>query len=53
MILTSVSSESMRSFIKQNNLPLTLTGSSFDGVSVNDVIFSGRTAAEGLLGTVV
>ncbi|XP_074538692.1 protoporphyrinogen oxidase [Halichoeres trimaculatus] len=45
--------ESLRSFIKENNLPLTLTGSSFDGVSVNDVIFSGRTAAEKLLGAAV
>uniref|UniRef100_UPI0037E9B97B protoporphyrinogen oxidase n=1 Tax=Semicossyphus pulcher TaxID=241346 RepID=UPI0037E9B97B len=45
--------ESMRSFIKNNNLPLSLIGSSYDGVSVNDVIFSGRTAAEELLGAVV
>ncbi|XP_054477472.1 protoporphyrinogen oxidase [Anoplopoma fimbria] len=44
--------ESMRSFIRENNLPLSLIGSSYDGVSVNDVIFSGRTAAEQLLGTV-
>ncbi|GLD70814.1 protoporphyrinogen oxidase isoform X1 [Lates japonicus] len=43
--------ESMRSFIKENNLPLSLIGSSYDGVSVNDVIFSGRTAVEELLGT--
>ncbi|XP_008296953.1 protoporphyrinogen oxidase [Stegastes partitus] len=43
--------ESMRSFIRENNLPLSLTGSSYDGVSVNDVIFSGRTAVEELLGT--
>ncbi|XP_041648392.1 protoporphyrinogen oxidase [Cheilinus undulatus] len=45
--------ESMRSFIKKNNLPLSLIGSSFDGVSVNDVIFSGRRAVEELLGAVV
>ncbi|XP_071325638.1 protoporphyrinogen oxidase isoform X1 [Trachinotus anak] len=43
--------ESMRSFIKKNNLSLSLIGSSYDGVSVNDVIFSGRTAVEELLGT--
>ncbi|TWW79960.1 protoporphyrinogen oxidase isoform X2 [Takifugu flavidus] len=42
--------ESMRNFIKKENLPLSLIGSSYDGVSVNDVIFSGRTAAEELLG---
>lgn len=46
-------SESMRSFIKKENLPLSLIGSSYDGVSVNDVIFSGRTAAEELLGAKV
>ncbi|CAI5678357.1 unnamed protein product [Oreochromis niloticus] len=45
--------ESMRGFIKNNNLALSLTGSCYDGVSVNDVIFSGRTAVEELLGTVV
>uniref|UniRef100_A0A667YEP0 Protoporphyrinogen oxidase n=1 Tax=Myripristis murdjan TaxID=586833 RepID=A0A667YEP0_9TELE len=43
--------ESMRSYIKKNLLPLSLAGSCYDGVSVNDVIISGRTAAEGLLGT--
>uniref|UniRef100_A0A8C6L167 Protoporphyrinogen oxidase n=1 Tax=Nothobranchius furzeri TaxID=105023 RepID=A0A8C6L167_NOTFU len=42
--------ESMRSFIKKKNLSLSLIGSSFDGVSVNDVIFSGRTAVEDLFG---
>uniref|UniRef100_A0A3Q3VYM4 Protoporphyrinogen oxidase n=1 Tax=Mola mola TaxID=94237 RepID=A0A3Q3VYM4_MOLML len=41
----------MRSFIKKNNLPLSLIGSSYEGVSVNDVVFSGRTAVEELLGT--
>uniref|UniRef100_A0A8C7ZIT2 Protoporphyrinogen oxidase n=1 Tax=Oryzias sinensis TaxID=183150 RepID=A0A8C7ZIT2_9TELE len=40
--------ESMRSFIRSRNLPLSLVGSSFDGVSVNDVIFSGRAAVEEL-----
>lgn len=42
--------ESMRSFIRENNLSLSLIGSSYDGVAVNDVIFSGRTAVEELLG---
>ncbi|XP_019735518.1 protoporphyrinogen oxidase [Hippocampus comes] len=42
--------ESMRSFIKNNSLPLSLTGSSYDGVAVNDVIYSARTAVEELLG---
>uniref|UniRef100_A0A3B3X0R2 Amine oxidase domain-containing protein n=1 Tax=Poecilia mexicana TaxID=48701 RepID=A0A3B3X0R2_9TELE len=38
------------SFIKNNNLLLSLIGSAYDGVSVNDVIFSGRTAVAELLG---
>ncbi|XP_028985391.1 protoporphyrinogen oxidase isoform X2 [Betta splendens] len=42
--------ESSRSFIKEKNLSLSLIGSSYDGVSVNDVIFSGRTAVQDLLG---
>ncbi|MED6279200.1 hypothetical protein CHARACLAT_032048 [Characodon lateralis] len=40
----------MRGFIKNNNLALSLIGSAYDGVSVNDVIFSGRTAVAELLG---
>lgn len=47
----SVFADLMRSFIKKNNLPLSLIGSSYEGVSVNDVVFSGRTAVEELLGT--
>ncbi|XP_008322068.1 protoporphyrinogen oxidase [Cynoglossus semilaevis] len=43
--------ESMCSFIKDNNLSLSLVGASFNGVSINDVIFSGRTAVDELLGT--
>ncbi|KAA8591976.1 hypothetical protein FQN60_017350, partial [Etheostoma spectabile] len=43
--------ESMRRFIRENNLSLSLIGASYDGVSVNDVIFNGRTAVEQLLGT--
>uniref|UniRef100_A0A673MDE9 Protoporphyrinogen oxidase n=1 Tax=Sinocyclocheilus rhinocerous TaxID=307959 RepID=A0A673MDE9_9TELE len=42
--------EKMRQYISNHNLPLTLAGASYDGVSVNDVIFSGRTAAEGRIG---
>ncbi|XDV40736.1 hypothetical protein PO909_009754 [Leuciscus waleckii] len=42
--------EKMRQYISNHNLPLTLVGASYDGVSVNDVIFSGRTAAQGLVG---
>lgn len=45
-------SETMRQYISDHALPLTLAGASFDGVSVNDVIFSGRTAAEGLVGKI-
>lgn len=44
--------EMMRQYISDHALPLTLAGASFDGVSVNDVIFSGRTAAEGLVGKI-
>ncbi|KAL0984974.1 hypothetical protein UPYG_G00151310 [Umbra pygmaea] len=44
--------EIMRKYIKFHNLPLTLAGSSYDGVAVNDVIFSGRMAAESLVGKV-
>lgn len=42
--------EKMRKYLQEKTLPLTLAGSSYDGVSVNDVIFSGRTAAERLVG---
>ncbi|XP_072317270.1 protoporphyrinogen oxidase [Eucyclogobius newberryi] len=41
--------ELMRGFISDTKLPLSLVGSSYDGVSVNDVIFSGRTAVDMLL----
>ncbi|KAG7273954.1 hypothetical protein CRUP_021238, partial [Coryphaenoides rupestris] len=40
--------ESMRRYIAEKNLPLSLAGSSYDGVSVNDVIYSGRRAADSL-----
>ncbi|KAM3613712.1 uncharacterized protein V6R79_004039 [Siganus canaliculatus] len=41
---------SMQTFIRKNNLPLSLIGSSYNGVSVNDVIYNARTAVEKLLG---
>uniref|UniRef100_A0A8C5DA73 Protoporphyrinogen oxidase n=1 Tax=Gouania willdenowi TaxID=441366 RepID=A0A8C5DA73_GOUWI len=43
--------ELMRDLIRQSNMQLSLTGSSYDGAAVNDVIFSARTAAANLLGT--
>uniref|UniRef100_A0A3B3U3D5 Protoporphyrinogen oxidase-like n=1 Tax=Poecilia latipinna TaxID=48699 RepID=A0A3B3U3D5_9TELE len=46
----TLSENTMRAFIKNNNLLLSLIGSAYDGVSVNDVIFSGRTAVAELLG---
>ncbi|MBN3304685.1 PPOX oxidase, partial [Amia calva] len=42
--------ENIRQYINHHDLPLTLAGASYDGVSVNDVIHSGRTAVEGFLG---
>ncbi|KAI1894786.1 hypothetical protein AGOR_G00119330 [Albula goreensis] len=44
--------ENIRHYIDQHKLPLNLTGASYDGVSVNDVIFSGRKSAESLVGEV-
>ncbi|CAL8248388.1 unnamed protein product [Lota lota] len=44
--------ECMRRYISEKNLPLSLVGSSYDGVSVNDVINSGRVAVERLLGPI-
>lgn len=43
-------SESMRSFLEEQQLPLSLIGSSYEGVSVNDVIFNARKAVDELLG---
>ncbi|XP_073342400.1 protoporphyrinogen oxidase [Pagrus major] len=45
--------ETMCNFIKEKNLSLSLIGSSYGGVSVNDVIFNGRSAVEELLGAKV
>ncbi|KAG9335420.1 hypothetical protein JZ751_004742 [Albula glossodonta] len=44
--------ENIRHYIDQHKLPLSLTGASYDGVSVNDVIFSGRKSVESLVGEV-
>ncbi|VVC93571.1 unnamed protein product [Leptidea sinapis] len=35
--------DSIREYIENNNLPISLVGSSYDGVGVNDVIFSAKT----------
>lgn len=36
----------IKSYITENHLPLSLVGSSYNGVGVNDVILSARRAAE-------
>lgn len=38
----------IREYIRQNQLPLSLCGASYDGVGINDVILSARRAVEGL-----
>ncbi|KAK6469910.1 protoporphyrinogen oxidase-like isoform X1 [Huso huso] len=42
--------DKIRQYLGQHSLPLSLVGSSYQGVSVNDVIFSSKTAVERLLG---
>ncbi|XP_072572666.1 protoporphyrinogen oxidase isoform X1 [Paramormyrops kingsleyae] len=44
--------ERIRNYISHHGLPLTVAGASYDGVSVNDVIFSGKKAAENLVGNI-
>ncbi|CAL8288913.1 unnamed protein product [Merluccius merluccius] len=44
--------ECMRRYIAEKSLPLSLAGACYDGVSVNDVIYSGRMAVENLLGPI-
>ncbi|XP_070806816.1 protoporphyrinogen oxidase isoform X1 [Pituophis catenifer annectens] len=44
--------ESATSQLKQHNLPLSLAGASYAGVSVNDCIFSAQTAVAQLVGGV-
>lgn len=43
-------SESMRSFLEERQLALSLIGSSYEGVSVNDVIYNAGTVVDALLG---
>uniref|UniRef100_A0A336KLR4 Protoporphyrinogen oxidase n=1 Tax=Culicoides sonorensis TaxID=179676 RepID=A0A336KLR4_CULSO len=38
----------IRDYIKENNLPLSVCGASYDGVGVNDVILSAREAAKAI-----
>lgn len=38
--------EKVREYIKRNNLPISLVGSSYDGVGINDVILSAKTQVE-------
>ncbi|PSN29274.1 Protoporphyrinogen oxidase [Blattella germanica] len=40
--------ERIKAYICRHNLPLSIVGASYDGVSVNDVILSARTAVESL-----
>ena len=39
------------SYIRDNKLPLSLIGSSYEGVSVNDCIYNARLAVEAVTGT--
>jgi oxygen-dependent protoporphyrinogen oxidase len=41
--------ERIKAYVNNNNLPLSLVGASYDGLSVNDVILSARTAVENLI----
>ena len=45
----SKNSENINRYIEDNKLPLTLTGASYRGVAVNDVILDARTQVEKLL----
>ncbi|XP_038223082.1 protoporphyrinogen oxidase [Zerene cesonia] len=38
--------DKIRQYIQKSNLPISLVGSSYDGVGVNDVIFSAKTQVE-------
>uniref|UniRef100_A0A8C5PQP9 Protoporphyrinogen oxidase n=1 Tax=Leptobrachium leishanense TaxID=445787 RepID=A0A8C5PQP9_9ANUR len=42
--------ESIASFIQQHNLPLSLIGASYEGVSVNDCIYNARKSVQRLFG---
>ena len=41
----------MRSLIESENLPISLVGSAYDGVGINDAIVSARKAVNDLLGS--
>ena len=41
--------ERIKAYICRHNLPLSLVGSSYDGVSVNEVILSARTAVDNIV----
>ncbi|XP_058813661.1 protoporphyrinogen oxidase isoform X4 [Topomyia yanbarensis] len=41
--------DGIRQYIREHNLPLGLCGSSYDGVGVNDVIFSATKCVDGLM----
>ncbi|XP_075971248.1 protoporphyrinogen oxidase [Anticarsia gemmatalis] len=38
--------EKIRRYIQENNLPISLVGCSYDGVGINDVIYSAKTQVE-------
>ncbi|XP_026764529.2 protoporphyrinogen oxidase [Galleria mellonella] len=39
--------EKIRQYIQNNNLPISLVGSSYDGVGINDVVYSAKTQIKG------
>lgn len=47
----AVPSERIQRFLKEQQLPLSLIGASYSGVSVNDCIASAKEAVERILGT--
>ncbi|KAM3956755.1 protoporphyrinogen oxidase [Aphomia sociella] len=38
--------DQIRQYIQNNNLPISLVGSSYDGVGINDVVYSAKTQVE-------
>ncbi|XP_063360128.1 protoporphyrinogen oxidase [Cydia amplana] len=41
--------DGIRKYIRDHNLPISIVGSSYDGVGINDVIFSAKKQVEGCL----
>ena len=41
----------MRSLIESENLPISLVGSAYDGVGINDAIVSAKKGVNSLMGT--